>query len=191
METLAAAVARHPVELLVNSAGSGTFGPYLSADWDRTARMIDLNVAAYAGCLHLVARRMVEAGRGRIINIVSVAGFQPGPLMSAYYATKSYALSLSEALSVELAPRGVSVTALCPGPTSSPFHEAAGMTIPERDRRAMADAREIAAWGYRMARRGRHVAIHGAGFKTMVFLERFLPRRLVARMVGAMQRRRR
>lgn len=188
---LEAALAGRDLDLFVNSAGVGDFGPFIGSAWERNEAMISLNVSACMQVLHVVAGVMAERGHGRIIQVASVASFQPGPLMSVYYASKAYGLSLSQALAEELAPYGVGVTALCPGPTRSPFHDAAGMRIGTSAARSMATTREVAEYGYRAALRGRRVAIHGFAFKVMVFLERLLPRAVVARAVGVMQGRRR
>jgi hypothetical protein len=187
---LDACLAGREIDFLVNAAGTGAFGPFAGAGWDRTRATIELNVTAYTRVLHAVVPAMVARGTGRILNVASVASFQPGPLMSVYYASKAYALSLSEALAEELAHHGVTVTALCPGPLRSAFHAEAGMHIPERDTRKMPSAEQVAAFGYRAAVRGRRVAVYGVGFRLMVFAERLLPRRLVAGLVYRMQRRR-
>jgi short-subunit dehydrogenase len=187
---LEAALAGRDVDLVVNSAGVGDFAPFIESDWERNKAMIALNVSACMQVLHVVSRLMAARGHGRIIQVASVASFQPGPLMSVYYASKAYGLSLSEALSVELAPYGVGVTALCPGPTRSPFHDAAGMRLKPSEARSMATTREVVEYGYRAAMRGRRVAVYGFVFKAMVFLERLLPRTVVARTVGIIQSRR-
>ncbi len=188
---LDAALAGRDLDLFVNSAGVGDFGPFLASTWERNEAMIALNVSACMQVFHVVARAMAARGHGRIIQVASVAAFQPGPLMSVYYASKAFGLSLSQALAEELAPYGVGVTALCPGPTRSPFHDAAGMHIGSSEARSMATTREVVEYGYRAALRGKRVAIHGSAFKVMVFLERLLPRALVARGVGLLQSRRR
>jgi short-subunit dehydrogenase len=188
---LDAALSGRDLDLFVNSAGVGDFGSFTESSWERNEAMIALNVAACMQVFHVVAGAMAARGHGRIIQVASVAAFQPGPLMSVYYASKAFGLSLSQALAGELAPYGVRVTALCPGPTRSPFHDAAGMRIGSAEARSMATAREVVEYGYRAALRGKRVAIHGFAFKVMVFLERLLPRAVVARGVGLLQSRRR
>jgi hypothetical protein len=110
--------------------------------------------------------------------------------MSVYYATKAYNLSLSEALAEELADRGVTVTALCPGPTRTPFHRSAGMDEEAMAAARMPSTREVAEFGYHAMMRGRRVAVYGFAFRLMIAAERVLPRRLVSRAVHAMQKRR-
>ncbi|MFP4373079.1 MAG: SDR family NAD(P)-dependent oxidoreductase [Spirochaetaceae bacterium] len=188
---LESALAGRELDLCVNSAGVGDFGPFVESSWERNEEMIALNASACMQVFHVVGTLMASRGYGRIIHVASVAAFQPGPLMSVYYASKAYGLSLAEALAEELAGDGVGVTALCPGPTRSPFHDAAGMQIGTAEARSMATAREVAEYGYRAALRGKRVVVFGCGFRVMLFLRRVLPRAVVTRAVGAMQARRR
>src|SRR5712692_6004686 len=107
------------VDVLVNNAGFGQFGFYVETDLQEELQQIQLNIASLTHLTKLYVRPMVERRHGRILNVASTAAFQPGPLMAVYYATKAYVLSFSAALSNELQGTGVSVTALCPGPTAS------------------------------------------------------------------------
>jgi short-subunit dehydrogenase len=120
------------VDILVNNAGFGLHGRLDKADPKRLRQMIDLNCGSLTDLCRTVAPGMIERQRGRIINVASTAAFQPGPGMAAYFATKAYVLSLSEALHEELRRFGISVTALCPGPTRTEFGDVAG----SRQRRA-------------------------------------------------------
>ena len=113
--------------MLVNNAGFGDLGPFARADLAKMLRMIQVNVTALTELTGLFLPGMLARGRGRILNVGSVAGFQPGPLMAVYYATKAFVNSFSEALSNEVAGTGVTVTCLAPGPTASEFDAAAGM----------------------------------------------------------------
>lgn len=188
--TLGRLFAERRVDLLVHAAGTGDFGPFVDLPPERIDATLALNVCAHARVLHAAAAAMVARGSGRILTVASVAAFEPGPLMSVYYASKAFELALSEAITAEVADSGVTVTALCPGPFRSGFHEAAGMRIPPSDRRRMPTARRVAQFGLRAALRGRAVAVHGVGFRLMVFALRFLPRRVVVRLVHRLQRRR-
>lgn len=187
---LEALIAERDIDLFINNAGIGSFGPFMESSQQHNDGMIALNVAAYARLLRSAARSMAARGQGRILNVASVAGFQPGPFMGVYYATKAYELSLSQAVAEEVSSSGVTVTALCPGPTRSPFHERAGMRIGSSAARAMPEAREVAEFGLRAVERGKRVAVFGIGFRLMIFAQRFLPRSVVAHAVAAMQRRR-
>jgi short-subunit dehydrogenase len=187
---LTEAISGRPIDVLVNAAGLGDFGPFVESDWETQKAMIDLNVTAFTRMLYVVARSMARRGGGRILNVASVASFQPGPLMSVYYATKAYDLWLSEAVAEELVDHKVTVTALCPGPTRTPFHRSAGMDEEAMAASRMPTTREVAEFGYRAMMRGRRVAVYGLGVRLMIAAKRLLPRRLVSRVVGAMQKRR-
>src|SRR4051794_33560977 len=114
------------VDVLVNNAGFGDLGPFADADLGKMLRMVQVNVTALTELTGLFLAGMRTRGRGKILNVGSVAGFQPGPLMAVYYATKAYVNSFSEALSNELRGTGITVTCLAPGPTESEFGAAAG-----------------------------------------------------------------
>ena len=134
---------------------------------------------------------MLERRRGRILNVASTAAFQPGPLMAVYYATKAYVLSFSEALSNETAGTGVTVTALCPGPTSTEFQKRAGtektglFTGP-----LLLDAPSVARAGYQGMRRGESLVIPGFGNKALVQALRISPRRAVTAISRRIQQKR-
>ena len=131
---------------------------------------------------------MLERGSGRIMNVASTAAFQPGPLMAVYYATKAYVLSFSEALAEETRGTGVTVTALCPGPTASGFQAGAAM---EQSRlvhgRKLPSSASVAAYGVKAMHRGDVVAVPGFGNKVLAASVRFSPRPVIRRMVHKMQ----
>jgi short-subunit dehydrogenase len=133
---------------------------------------------------------MVRRRRGRILNVASTAAFVPGPLMAVYYATKAYVLSFSEALANELQGTGVTVTALCPGPTETGFQQRAQM---EGSRlvagRKIAGAAEVAAAGYRAMLKGQTMIIPGLRNQLQTLSVRFSPRTMVAQVVRRMQER--
>jgi len=180
------------VDVVVNNAGIGEWGAFAGSQVERNERMIDLNVRSVTGITREFLPGMIERGFGRIMNVASVASFQPGPLMAVYYATKAYVLSFSLAVAEEVQGSGVTVTALCPGPTRTDFHREAGMDMTSGGATAgMVSARRIARFGYRAMVRGKRVAVVGALFKTMIFFERLLPRNTVTRLVRRMQEKRR
>src|SRR5437016_2780642 len=115
------------VDVLVNNAGVGDFGEFASASPEKLDHMIELNVGSLTRLCRAYLPRMLQRGSGRILNVASTAAFQPGPLMAVYYASKAYVLSFSEALAEETRGTGVTVTALCPGPTASGFQAGAAM----------------------------------------------------------------
>ena len=125
------AVQSEELEVVINNAGFGLFGEFVTADLDEELRMIDTNVRAVHILTKLAVRDFVQRGRGYILNVSSSAGFLPGPLMATYYATKNYVLRLTEALREELRRAGspVRVCALCPGPVDTEFNERADVVF--------------------------------------------------------------
>jgi short-subunit dehydrogenase len=113
------------VNFLVNNAGLGDHGLFESSEWSRVKPILDVNITALTHLTHLLLPAMLETGRGAILNVSSVASFFPLPNMAVYSATKAYVTSLSEALAMELRPRGITVTALCPGPVPTEFSQVA------------------------------------------------------------------
>jgi len=110
-----------PVDFLVNNAGLGDHGKFVESDYERVRDMLKTNIAALTHLSYLLAPGMLRQGRAAILNVSSVAGFFPLPNMAVYSATKAYVTSFSEALAMELRPRGITVTALCPGPVPTEF----------------------------------------------------------------------
>ena len=177
------------VEILVNNAGFGDFGDFAGADWDKLDAMIAVNCRALARLTKLFLGPMLERGRGKILNLASTAAFLPGPLMAVYYASKAFVLSFSEALSRELKGSGVTVTALCPGPTRTGFRDAAALQDSGLfTNLKVAAAEDVAAFGFRALMRGKAVAVHGGLNKAMIFGLRFMPRSLVRGVVLRIQR---
>jgi len=180
------------IDLLVNNAGFGVFGGFLESPVDRYAQMVNLNVTALTELSHRIGGRMAARGSGRILNVASVASFQPGPGMAVYCATKAYVLSLSEALRVEFEPYGVTVTTLCPGPTTSGFQAVSGMgSSPVMGRIPLATSRQVARFGVDAALKGRGIVVPGWVNSLLVSLVGFVPRSLLPRIVDRIQRGRR
>lgn len=171
---------RIAVEVLVNNAGYGRLGAFSELPLEESMGQIELNVSALTRLTKLFVAPMIERRAGKILNVASTAGFQPGPLMAVYYATKAYVISLSEALANELSGTGVSVTCLCPGATDTEFQKRAGteQTTLFRKLRPM-DAKTVAHDGYRGLMKGRPLVI--SGFRNWLLTEslRVSPRRLV------------
>jgi short-subunit dehydrogenase len=176
-------------EYLVNNAGFGLMGEWLQLGRTEQLAMIDVNVRALTD-LSLRFADQLARHRGGILNVASLAGFLPGPRMAVYYATKAYVLSFSEALFCELAPRGVRVTALCPGPVPTEFQARAGI-VPGFDSRVLnISAANVALAGYRGLMAGRRLVLPGIGMKVIPFMLRFVPRGWVVALVGRVQSRR-
>ena len=184
----ALAARRIEIDALINNAGFGTFGPFIETPIEDERRLIAVNITALTMLTKRLIRGMVARRRGRILNVASTAAFLPGPLMTVYYASKAYVLSLSEALAVELEGTGVTVTCFCPGPTRTAFQARAGM---EQSGLLKAlkvmDATAVAREGYAGMKEGRTLVIPGVLNKLTAQLVRVSPRRLVPKVVRAMQ----
>ncbi|MEZ0393046.1 MAG: SDR family NAD(P)-dependent oxidoreductase [Pseudobdellovibrionaceae bacterium] len=179
------------VEILVNNAGFGDYGAFADADWKRQRDMIQVNIMALTELTHLFLPSMIQRKSGKILNVASTAAFQPGPLMSVYYATKAFVLSFSEGLYEELQGTGVSVTALCPGPTKSGFQQAANMgNVALFETTPLPSSRDVALYGYRALMQRKPVAIHGTVNKMMASSVRFVPRAVTRKLVRKLQEKR-
>ncbi|HWD71258.1 MAG TPA: SDR family oxidoreductase [Actinomycetota bacterium] len=170
------------VDVLVNNAGIGLLGKFAETGIESDVDMLRLNVESPTRLTRLLLPSMLERGSGRILNVASTAGLQPGPLMAVYYATKAYLLSLSEALANEVAGTGVTVTALCPGPTETGFSSHAGSEQSRLFKGSTMDARTVAEAGYAALMAGKPVVIPGARNRLLAFGVRLAPRRLVTQI---------
>jgi short-subunit dehydrogenase len=175
------------IDYLVNNAGFGDFRMYAETDWKKQEEMINLNITALAHLTRLIIPGMISRGFGKILNVASLAAFQPGPSMSVYFASKAFVLSFSQALNNELKEKGITVTALCPGSTQTDFH-AVTLGDPRlvKERR-MDSAHDVAEYGYRAMMKGKPVAIYGARNRFMIFMTRFLSRGFVVKMARKIQ----
>jgi len=174
-------------EVLVNNAGFGLRGAFAELDRERQLEMIRLNAAAAAELMHRVLPGMVARGRGGVLNVASLAGFQPGPNMGVYYATKAFLLHLSEAVAEETRGTGVTVSAFCPGPVKTEFSDVAGLGNPMAYGFWTMSSPKAARLGYRGFRRGRTVVVPGVVPKIARVLNWLTPRCWVRRLVGRMQ----
>ncbi len=190
-DRIAAALADAGVEVdyIVNNAGFGLFGRAMEMDRAQQLGIIDVNVRAVTD-LSLRFTESIVRNRGGILNVSSIAGFLPGPGMAVYYASKAYVLHFTEALHQELGPKGVRVTALCPGPVVSEFQKRAGFE-PGLDSAILnVSAADVAKAGYRGLMAGKRIVLPGLGIKMVPFLLRFFPRGFVAGAVARLQLRR-
>jgi short-subunit dehydrogenase len=176
------------VDVLVNNAGFGVTGPFVETDLANELEMIQVNIVALTELTKLLLGPMVARRRGRVLNVASTAAFQPGPLMAVYYATKAYVLSFSEAIADELRDSGVTVTALCPGPTETGFAAVADMTASRlfNVAKPMSSA-DVARAGYEGMKRGRRIVIPGVKNKLLTQSIRVSPRRMVTTIVRKLQ----
>ena len=178
------------VDVLVNNAGYGLHGDFVETPLGVETSMIRLNVEALVVLSKGLLPEMRARGSGGILNVGSVAGFQPGPLMAIYYATKAFVLSFSEALSEELRGSGVKVCVLCPGPTDTGFQRRAGVGRTLFSSGGMSPAK-VARIGYVGFNAGRRVVIPGMGNFLLTVLVRLAPRRWVTHIVRGLQEKRR
>jgi short-subunit dehydrogenase len=165
------------IDILVNNAGFGGGGEFWEQDEFEVLSMLQVNVTSLTHLTRLFLPDFVKRGSGRIMQVASVAAFQPGPLMAVYYASKAYVLSFSEALASELADTNVTVTALCPGPTETGFAKRAGMEHSGLFKANMMTAAEVARIGYQGLMDGRRVVIPGVKNKLLAAAsQRLAPR---------------
>ena len=172
------------VNFLVNNAGFGDYGAFVETEWERYQKMIALNITTLTHLCQLFAQdRITQRKKGRILNLSSIAAFQPGPMMAVYFATKSFVLSLSEAIGSEFKKEGITVTALCPGPTSTNFGKESKMSASELVNQVkISSARDVAIVGYKAMMKGKPMAIEGTRNKLIPSLVRLFPRRFVTWM---------
>lgn len=179
------------IDVLVNNAGFGTSGKFAATDLATELEMMQLNIVTVVHLTKLFLRGMQERGRGRILNVASTAGFQPGPLLAIYYASKAFALSFSEALATELEGSGLCASVLCPGPTRTRFQERADLkSMPLLSALFVRDPEFVARKAYRGLQKGKRIIIPGLLNKFGVFIVRLLPRKLVASIVAGLHKRR-
>jgi short-subunit dehydrogenase len=173
------------VDALVNNAGIATHGRFVDIPVADELAMLHLNLIALTHLTKLYLQLMIARGSGNVLMLASTSAFQPGPYMAAYYATKSYVLSLAEALEVELRGTGVRITALCPGATHTGFTRRAKMPTETRLFRynGMAPSR-VAVAGYQGMRKGRLIVVPGLINNLLAFVVRISPRKIVSRIVG-------
>lgn len=180
------------LEILVNNAGFGTHGYFHETDLARELELIAVNCAAPVHLTKRLLPGMLERGRGYVLNVGSVAGFAPGPLMSMYYASKAFVMSWSEALWEEYQGRGVTVTVVCPGPVRTEFQQVAGLAPTARTSGAAPiPAALVAEEGIAGMLRGERIVIPGRDNRIAAFLARFAPRTRVLRKVREIQEERR
>lgn len=166
------------VDVLVNNAGFGAYGRFTDIDLNQQMSMISVNISALTELTYRLLPDIID-NRGKILNVASTAAFSAGPFMSVYFATKHYVLNFSESLQAELKNSGVTVTALCPGPTKTRFEDTAKASSTRIFRRNTASAKDVAKYGYQKLHDGTPLAVHGFRNKILVQLLRFLPRALV------------
>ena len=194
IRALAVALKRRRVEVdvLVNNAGVLQQGPFTSISARRHQELIELNVAGVTAMLAQFLPPMCARGRGRVLNVASIAAFQPVPMLATYAATKAFVLSLTESLAEELKDSGVTVTALCPGITATHMLSSA---VESNSRLArlpgllIGDADQVAEEGYRACAEGDVICVPGAVNQAVTLASRATPKWLLRRITGSLVRR--
>jgi uncharacterized protein len=184
--TLLRELGDRPVDLLVNNAGFGTYGPFSRSDTAREMDVIAVDVAALVRLTRAVLPGMLERRRGGVLNVASTIAFQPAPNQATYGAAKAFVLSFSQALWQETRRHGVTVTALCPGPTRTGFVDALHNAQASQTAiyATLAEPGPVVDGGLRALDRGIPVAVPGLRNQAIAFLPRITPRRLLTSMSG-------
>lgn len=168
------------VDVLVNDAGFAMQGPFVEDDVTALLDMLQVNIVALTHLTRLFLPGLIKRGNGRILNMASIGSFMPGPLMAAYFASKAFVLSLSEALANELHGTGVTVTALCPGPTRTKFAHRARLIGCKAFRGTLMEPADVAREGFIALMKGKRVLISGRKFRWQMLPTRLVPRRVLA-----------
>ena len=178
-------VKKEKIDILINNAGFGSFGPFNNTKIDKELDMIDLNIKGVHTLTKLFLKDFKKQDKGYILNVASSAGFMPGPLMATYYATKSYVLNLSLAISEELKKENsnVSISVLCPGSVETEFNKVAGVSFKIK----ALNSSDVAKYTIKKMFKEKLIIIPGISMKILVFLTRFVPRKLILKIVYKIQ----
>ena len=174
------------IDILINNAGFGLFGEFKNTDLDKELEMIDTNVVALHSLMKLYLNDMIKKDRGQILNVASIAGFMPGPLMSTYYATKNYVVSLSEGVREELRKQksNVKISILCPGPVKTNFDDVAGVSFSLKGK----TSEEVAKYTVREMNRGKFYIVPGMDIKLLRLVSGIIPNSLITKVVYYQQK---
>ncbi len=187
-QTLYAAIKDVQIDILINNAGFGGHGAFLTRAVQDDMAMIDLNIRAVVELCHLVGKDMIARGKGRVLNVSSTGAYQPGPLQATYFASKAFVSSLSAALDFEWRPHGVTVTALEPGPVATEFAQVAAMDKLALMQEGSASAESVATFGYDAMLKGKLRVINDRKMRFLLkWVTPLLPLRMVMTIVYDMQ----
>jgi hypothetical protein len=171
------------IDILVNNAGLGFRGKFWEIPLEDQMSIVRVNIEAMMRMTYLFLPPMISRNRGRVMNTASIAGFEPGPLLAVYHASKAFVLSFTEALATELEETGITVTALCPGATDTDFFPKAGMVETKAFQKGPVMApQEVAETGYAALMKGDRTVVVGGSNKAMVFARRFMTEGAQAKM---------
>ena len=175
------------VDILINNAGFGDCGNFTSTDLNKELTMIKTNITAYHILTKLYLKDMKEKNQGKILNVASIAGFMPGPLMATYYATKSYVVRLSQSIREELRKEKskVQISILCPGPVDTNFNNVANVKFDMKSR----TSEYVARYAIDKLLKGKFCIIPGFDVKLGIFFSHFVPSSFVAKMTYKVQKR--
>ena len=175
------------IDILVNNAGFGACGDFIQTDLDKEIRMIDTNIIAVHILTKLFLKDMVEKNSGKILNVTSIAGFMPGPLMATYYSTKAYVVRLTQSIRHELFMKKskVKICALCPGPVDTNFNKVADVKF----NLAEADSGKVAKYAVRKLMKNRTLIFPGLGIWLARLLAKIMPEQVMAFFCYHMQKR--
>ena len=189
-ESIFNAVSERTIEIsaLVNNAGFGKLAPFVNTDTKTLLDMLTVNMQALVHLTRLFLPGMISRRKGAILNVGSLAGFLPGPHMAAYYASKAFVNSFSEALAVELEGTGVTVTVSCPGPTETEFGKVAGSDSRRVTKRRSMPPAVVAQQAYHAMQHGKVIAIPGFANQLVYHILRFIPRVITRRLTGRLNR---
>ena len=175
------------VDILINNAGFGLFGDFIETDLEKEMQMININVRALHVLTKLYLKDMLKNNKGRILNVASIAGFMPGPLLDTYYATKNYVVRLSQSIKEELRRNKskVGISVLCPGPVKTNFDDVAGVKFSLKGM----DSDYVAKYAIDNMLRNKFIIIPGFGIKMLRVMSKLVPDSLMVRIVYNSQRR--
>lgn len=178
-------VKKEKIDILINNAGFGLFGEFANTNIDKELDMIDLNIKGVHTLTKLFLKDFKKQDKGYILNVASSAGFMSGPLMSTYYATKNYVISLTEAIHEELKKEGsnVSISALCPGPVDTEFNKVAGVSFSMKPM----SSDQVARYAIKKMFAEKTIIVPSIKMKLAIFMTRFLPRKLITKIVYKIQ----
>ena len=173
------------IDILVNNAGLGVYGSFFNTDLKQELNMIDINIVSLHILTKLFCKKFLEQGHGRILNVASTAGFMMGPLLSSYYASKSYVLRLTEAVDEEARRqnKNVTVSVLCPGPVKTEFDSVANVSASLGG----LESSYVAKYAVKKLLKGKRVIIPGFSNKALVFFSRFIPGKLLSKITYKIQ----
>ena len=176
-----------PLDLLVNNAGFGVFGEFIETDLEKEINLINTNITALHILTKLYVKDMVKANKGHILNVASIAGMEPGPLMAAYYASKSYVIRLSRAVNKELKKKRakVKISVLCPGPVDTNFNNVAKVVF----KAPSMPSEKVAKYGIDKALKGKLIIVPGILNKSVRFFSKVVPDCILEECAYHIQRR--